>query len=306
MLFILLAVANCQLSTAQVNATLKADSNHIEIASPLTVKLSVKYAEGNHIVWPIYKDTLGNLDLLLAAKIDTEAIGNETLLSQKFLVSAYDSGEYYIGPRKIFFINGSGALDSIETEDLLVNVSTLDVDTAAAFKPIKPTLEVPLTWKEWIPFIAAFHLFLILITVAIWFLSKKKKKTFATGKKQKPKDPAHIWARKELKKLEVEKLWQNDNVKGYYSRLTDVMRMYLEYRYNYYALESTTEEINVEVDKTGISAEGKQLLMEILQSGDLVKFAKMVPAPDANTKVMEQAYQLIDLTKPQEIKDKKK
>lgn len=291
---------------AQVTATLRTDSSTIEIATPLNVKLSVKFPPDHHVVWPVVRDTLGPMELLLAAKIDTEQIGNETLLSQKFLVSAYDSGDYTIGPRKIYFLNQDGALDSTETEELFIRVNTLDVDTAAPFKPIKTVRDVPLTWKEWIPGIVAFHLFLLLLTAIIWYASKKKKKKAASTRKAKPLEPAHVWARKELQKLADDKLWQAGNVKSYYSRLTDIMRLYLEYRYNYYALESTTEEINIEIDKTGISSESKYILMEILRSGDLVKFAKMIPAPEANTRVLELALQMIEQTKPAELNEKRK
>jgi hypothetical protein len=115
-----------------------------------------------------------------------------------------------------------------------------------------------------------------------------------------------VWARKELKKLEGEKLWQKDEIKGYYSQLTFIIRMYLEYRYNWLALESTTEKISEEIDAYAISDEAKEHLMRILKEADLVKFAKRIPSPDLNNKVMEQAYRFIELTEPKEVRVEEK
>jgi hypothetical protein len=113
----------------------------------------------------------------------------------------------------------------------------------------------------------------------------------------RPKEPAHIWANKELKKLEGEKLWQSDKVKEYHSKLTDILRLYLEFRFNYYAMEATTEEIIAEVNKREISMDASAKLQETLRLADFVKFAKMNPAPDQNTKSMQSALDFVEMTK---------
>jgi hypothetical protein len=70
----------------------------------------------------------------------------------------------------------------------------------------------------------------------------------------KPVEPAHVWALAELKKLNSEKLWQKDEHKKYYSRLSEIIRSYLEYRYDVLALESTTDEIKVMIADKGIDS----------------------------------------------------
>jgi hypothetical protein len=86
-----------------------------------------------------------------------------------------------------------------------------------------------------------------LIAALIWYLRREGKRKPLVIERPKPRDPAHIWAKKELKKLEEEKLWQKEEIKLYYSQLTYILRMYLEYRYNWLALESTTEKISEEI-----------------------------------------------------------
>ena len=147
---------------------------------------------------------------------------------------------------------------------------------------------------------------LITIIAGIILWRKYRKQKPVVVERPKPKDPAHIWARKELKKLEEEKVWQGDNVKLYYSRLTDILRFYLEYRYGWYAMESTTEEIQSEIENYNLKEKAKENLLSTLRAADLVKFAKMLPMPDANIRAMETAYKFIDFTEPNENKVEEK
>ena len=71
-----------------------------------------------------------------------------------------------------------------------------------------------------------------------WFIIKRKKKPVPIDEKYLL--APHVWAFKELEKLEKEKVWQQ-NIKEYYSRLTDVARTYIELRYKVPAMEKTTE-----------------------------------------------------------------
>jgi len=245
---------------------------------------------------PPLADTIGRMEVVKISKIDTSISGDSKTLIQTYLVSAYDSGKYRAGPQKIFYKNKSGIVDSILSDSILVSVTTLPVDTTKAFKPIKAPLSVPYSWVEFLPYILGAVVLIAVSTLVIFYLSGRKKKKAAIKERPRPKDPSHVWARRELKKLEDEKLWQKDEIKLYYSRLTDILRMYLEYRYNWLALESTTEEITDEMGFYDVPDDAKKNLLAILNEGDLVKFAKKIPMPDTNLKVMEQAYGFIDLT----------
>lgn len=293
-------------SSAQVSATLRADSSQIQIGDHLNIRLTVKSPNNLVVPFPATTDTLGNLELVSTSKIDTGTDGGNKVLSQLYTVSAYDSGDFHAGPVKVYFKNSNGELDSVFSNDIPVIVNTLNVDTAKPFKAIKAPLDVPYSWKEFIPYIIGAVVLLIAIIVGIVLWKKYRKQKPAVVERPKPKDPAHIWARKELKKLEDEKIWQGDDVKLYYSRLTDVLRLYVEYRYGWYAMESTTEEIQSEIENYNLKEKAKENLLSILRAADLVKFAKMIPMPDANIRAMESAYKFIDFTEPNENKTEEK
>jgi hypothetical protein len=291
-------------ANAQVSATLRADSSQIQIGDHLNIRLTVKQPNSFAVSFPLIADTLGNMELVSASKMDTTVDAGNKSLSQLYTVSAYDSGEFHAGPVKVFFKNSNGELDSTLSNDIPVRVNTLNVDTTKPFKAIKVPLDVPYSWREFIYYIIGGVLLLIAIIAGIILWKRYKKQKPAIVERPRPKDPAHIWARKELKKLEEEKLWQKDEVKLYYSRLTDILRLYLEFRYNWLALESTTEEIQAEIEDYNLKEKAKENLLATLRTADLVKFAKMLPGPEENMRAMESAYKFIDFTEPKEEEKK--
>lgn len=302
----LLAIAVLFISSAvsaqEVSATLKADSSHILIGDFLNVKLTIRSSSDVTVTMPTVADTVGNLELVKASKIDTAVDGNFKTLTQTFTVSAYDSGNYHAGPLRVLFKTKNGISDTLLSDSVLITVATLPVDTSKAFKAIKNPIEVPYTLAEFVPVLGGGILLVaILIAIIYYIRQRRKNRKPKIIERPKPKDPPHVWARRELKKLEEEKLWQKDEIKNYYSRLTDILRLYLEYRYNWFALESTTEKIKEDIDAYKIEAEAKQNLLTVLNEGDLVKFAKHIPMPDSNVKMMEKAYRLIDLTEAKAV-----
>jgi hypothetical protein len=298
-----LITGTCAFAQPAVIATLRADSTHILIGDQLKLRLAVKHPNNVKIFMPAVKDSIGHMDFIAASKIDTIRQTDDQVLTQSYLVSAYDSGKYTAGPIRVFFKNADGTLDSVLSDSISVMVSTIPVDTVKPYKPIKGPLEVPFSWKEFIPYIIAGFLLIVLLVTAVLLWRKYRKAKPVVQGRPIPKDPPHIWVRKELQKLEAEKLWQKDEVKLYYSRLTDLLRLYLEFRFNWLALESTTEEIEEQIDNYNMKDKAKDNLLQILRAADLVKFAKMLPAPDANIKAMESAYKFVDFTEPKEEKE---
>ena len=287
----------CCNTSAQVTATLKADSNHIEIGDHLQLKLTIQSPKTHILQWPKFDgDTIGKMEIIERSKIDTSALSNKLVFTQTLVVSAFDSGSYVISPQAIFFLNQQKATDSVFTNDYVIDVKTLDVDTAKPIKPIKAPLKVSYELREffwWI--VAGIALLALIIGFFLYRKYYKKKKTIVES--TRPTEPEHIWALNELKKLEEQKLWQNDQHKLYYSKISDILRSYLEYRYDILAMESTTDEIAKLISSLSISREHQNRLIETLQLADFAKFAKMTPLPDQNMRSMENARAFVEHTK---------
>ena len=108
--------------------------------------------------------------------------------------------------------------------------------------------------------------------------------------------PPYDKALLELKKLENSKYLIQDEYKQYYSELTDIVRSYLEEDVHVSALESTTDELIIKLEMLRDAGELKidndtlQQFKRILQTADLVKFAKSKP----ETSVAEQDRKSIE------------
>ena len=90
----------------------------------------------------------------------------------------------------------------------------------------------------------------------------------------------------------------------YYTRLTEILRQYLENRFRVYSLELTTEETLVELIKTGFKKNnGFNDLKSVLTGADLVKFAKYKPVADENEALFQNSWKFVDSTKEVFIPD---
>jgi hypothetical protein len=101
----------------------------------------------------------------------------------------------------------------------------------------------------------------------------------------------------ELNKLREEKLWQQGNVKLYFTQLTDIIRMYIERRYSINAMEFTTDEILSSACITSLDAGIVNKLRFTLTTADMVKFAKGQPLASENELSMSNSYDFINETK---------
>lgn len=112
-----------------------------------------------------------------------------------------------------------------------------------------------------------------------------------------PAVPPHERAIQDLETLHNQKLWQSGKVKSYYTRLTDIVRTYLEGRYGIRALEQTTDEIMRELRTADLADRSRNELRDLLRTADLVKFAKHQPAAEENEVFYYTAYYFVENTK---------
>ena len=105
-------------------------------------------------------------------------------------------------------------------------------------------------------------------------------------------------------------MWQNNQVKEYYSELTEIVRNYIERVLQVPALEKTTDEIigmlrNFhDANTIQTSKETIKKLKELLQEADLVKFAKSKPIAIEIEEDRKDAQEIISNLKPKSIPKK--
>ena len=256
------------------------NTKNIKIGEQIQYKVSVETPADTPVSFP-EGQTFAPLEMVKTRAADTLRDGGKYRLVKEYYLTQFDEGKYTIPSQKIRINNKDYFTDS-----LLVEVHTVAIDTLKQpLYDIKPIQEVkkPFTSYGWIlTIIAAVLLLLIVAFVYFVFIRKKKFPFLQTQKKLPPFDRAI----QDLKDLQNSKYLIQSQHKEYYTRLTDIVKAYLEEEVHILAKESTTDELLTKINllqekgKLNLNQETITNLKRVLQTADLVKFAKNKPSDD--------------------------
>ncbi|MFT4061131.1 MAG: hypothetical protein QM642_02100 [Edaphocola sp.] len=253
--------------------------------------------------WPAVPEQLGSgLELVEKGKIDTLKSGGGLVLKQRLLVTGFDSGSYFI-PSFSFQVGGK----VLATDSIALYIQTIAVDTTKDFKPIKEIVTVPFSiWDYWYVMLAM--ALLVAFGIFIWYYFKKNKANKIPVVQRVPPEKAHEKALRLLSELKGKDYSLKGNSKQFFSELSDVLRTYLEERFNIPAMEQTTDELMNNLKKLDDSkAELRKVrgdLKTVLNTSDLAKFAKANPLPEEFDESIATAADIINRTrvKTEEVK----
>ncbi len=231
-------------------------------------------------------------------------IGSQVLYENSFTLQFWDPGNNIILlPPVVYALNGEQQqyYEGGQVEIFVappVGVESVNQDSLE-IEPIKPIL---IEAKNLSDYLIYFYILTgILISILLYYLVQKW-----NNRKEAPKEiivqpeiyvPPHERALHALSQLREEQLWQKGEIKEYQSRLTYIIREYLENRYHVPALESTTDEIVKNIKAAKMDLSDIDSLKRILQVADLVKFAKAQPDESIHDTFMNEAEEFVDRTK---------
>jgi hypothetical protein len=306
----LLLLQKFSFAQQSVQAYALIDTSRIRIGEQVKIDLFFNYrtdAKKLKIVWPMIGDSLASkVEVVNVSKIDTTIPDKNDPKNiqqhQTVRITSFDSGMWAI-PAFRFIVNDDTA-NPVTTQTLSLEVQTIPTDTSeASIKDIKPIFDEPSNWKEYLPYIywgLATAAAIALIWYIVYRMSKNRKQQPAP-EIRKPKIPPHITALKELEEIRARKLWQEGKIKEYYTAVTDVLRIYIEGRYEVMAMELTSEEIMQVMKSQVIDPVSKDRLQQILRLADMVKFAKAIPMDVENELTLNNAFEFVKGTLREEI-----
>ncbi|MEI7525374.1 MAG: hypothetical protein WCJ95_13635 [Mariniphaga sp.] len=274
------------------------EHDSIWLGDQIKLLVVVEQPSGIKVEFPHLPDSIQKVEVLKRSKIDTSKLdGARIQLKQTYLITCFDSGAHYIPPFYFRFKNGERT-DSLRSNSLTLVVKYPSVDLKKGPVDIKKPFNAPVTFKEIAPWLLAIILLAAIVFLVIYAISRRRKNRPLFQRPAKPKLPPHIIALQELDKLKSEQLWQQEKVKDYYTRLTDIVRIYIEERFEMAAMEQTTPEILTGFKNLKADIDSKSVLelKQILELADLVKFAKLTPLPDENFNMLSNAYLFVKET----------
>lgn len=298
--FVFLLIGFCLKAQAQdIQVDARLDRASIPIGEQTLLHVSAKMPLKTAITFPQLVDSIGKVQLVKTLKADTvidQKNHNLETITHSFVVTSFDPGVYTL-PQFTF----QTTTGDLKTGTVTLQVKAVPVDTTKTFYDIKQPLAVSYTFWDWLKdhwLAVVIALALILLIGGIVYYYKNQPKIEAAVIKT-PVLSADQMAINKLNELSDKKLWQQNEVKLYYSELSDILREYLEKKYQVKAHEQTTDELFEHLKNKEILQENKITLKQLLTLADLVKFAKQKPAALENEQSMENALNFIMQTKHQ-------
>jgi hypothetical protein len=305
LLFIFLFITIISAFGQNVNITSSFDSSRIYIGDQIKFTVTYDKPSDLKLTLPVFKDTLcKNIEILSGPRTDSSSTQNGRVkIIQKYLITSFDSGHYKVRPVYAETKNADGLKrfysDYSSLRVMRVKITPPDT-TAKIFDIVKP-YKAPVTLGEVLPLLLIIIIVGIITWATIRYFRKIKKAISGSGP-YIPPDPAHVIAFRELEILKNEELWQRGEVKKYYTRLTEILRKYLENRFRVFSLELTTSETLEALLKTGFKKNGSyNELKSVLTGADLVKFAKYKPEPSENEAHFQSSWNFVLLTREAEL-----
>ena len=236
----------------------------ITVGDNITVKVEAKGFNPDFL----NKDALSKLDFG-DFSLRSAAMREDGVLI--LTITAFKTGNLVVPALKIPFADGK----TLDAGPLNIEIkSVLDANNPPRdildIKPIIKFARLPPWYLIW-----GFTVFAAAMAYAIYRLTKRKK-TSAVKAAPEFVMPPKDFALMELEKLKNSGLMEQNLVKEYYDRLSDILRYYISRVYNVDLMGKTTSEIYGVLNDT-LSTTDNITLKNFLQTCDFAKFAKFAP-----------------------------
>ena len=219
---------------------------------------------------------------------------NRIQINRDLIIQSFDSGMWVIKPIA-YVVNG----DTAYCNQLTLKVLPVDVSQMKDIHDIKPVEDVPFNLLDWLPdYWWAWLLGLLLIGAGVWAYRKYYKKGINPLRSSKKRLPPYEEAMINLQNLKAAQLWQQGQEKEYFTGLTDILRVYIDRRFDINAVEMTSSQIIDTLKKNEETKAVNEQLEMILEIADIVKFANARPLADDNEVAYQRAVNFVEATRP--------
>ncbi|MEZ4979905.1 MAG: hypothetical protein R2772_11510, partial [Chitinophagales bacterium] len=107
------------------------DKDSMLIGDHLVLHILVTGQKEDRIFLPLYQDSIASFEIIEAYPPDT----GENTISQNILLTQFEEGTYIFGGIPAILQDVYDNFDTISSNDVMLHVSTLEVDTSQAIKP---------------------------------------------------------------------------------------------------------------------------------------------------------------------------
>lgn len=281
----------------QIAVKAEVDKACVTIGERITYTVSIRHDPSIRIVSPVQFPNTRDFELKAVQDVKPITLENGLILEKRdFVIAAYTLGEYVIEGARVEYVTPDNVTKTIQTDQLYITVESVDKSgkEKTDIRTIKGAADIA---SRWLKIFAAVILSAGVLCVVLIFIIKK---LLRKGKleAEPPLLPPYEEASEALLRLFNSELIHNKQFKAYYFHLSEIMRRYLERRYDVRAVEMTTMEILFNLKSIHFDEATRKKIGSLLANCDLVKFAKYLPEEEEIVTDQKLSKNILETTKP--------
>ncbi len=234
---------------------------------------------------------------------DPKKAKNGTVINKsEYVITTFTTGEYVIPPIAINYTNPEGEKKQIESEPLFILVKSVGASESDKedIRGLKPPIHI--TGGYW-AYLIILPILILLGAGGFLYYRQRTKGLALPEIPEELQKPAWEVALFELESLRNSDLLKKKQIKKYFIIFSNIIRKYVERRYQISAVDRTTEEIRGEMKRIRLDPGIVELIYGLLCFCNLVKFAKYIPSTEETEKSLNDAYDVVNMTKKEKVKE---
>lgn len=293
-------------SSAQATAVLEVRPAEATVGDRIEATLRVEAPAGWTVTPPEPASELGPFTIASPSWEGPVESGGRRRWTWKAGLAAFKTGDLEIPPVEVR-ATGPAGVETVRSLPVHVRVRSVLPPAAEGGKPpaiadIKPPASVAADYRPLYGALGILALLGALSAVAWWLHRRYASRLAAVPAPPDPfrRKPPHVWAYAELEALLARRLPEEGNVALFFTELSRILKTYLGGRFRVDLMERTTEEVPQLLKEAGVVPDVVRAARSLLERADRVKFAREAPPPAACREAVEEAYRIVDATKPSE------
>lgn len=277
----------------ELSVKAEVDKSVLTVGERVEYKITVTH-DPRIQIFPQYAPPAGVFDLKEAHDF-SEKFGRQIVEGRRFILTAYELGEFILEPTVIRYRTAAGEEKTVETTRLYLTVQSVDAGKPKTdIRGSKGVLTLKARWGRTV------LLLLIMLGVGggvfLWrrWADRSQDDPMTKEPPLSPEDEALL----KLSRLFDSDLVRRGKMKEYFLQLSQILKFYFERRFSIAAVESTTSEILKSLQRKALSNALEEKIGHVLDSADLAKFAKWAPSQAEIIQLNRMSKQIVEEARP--------
>ena len=271
----------------------------LTVGDPVTLHLSVTHPADDRVLPPVLPQEWGDFEVRSQSTTTVTSHQDGTATTTQDIQAAlFAPGDFTTPDFSVTVISPDGSSTEQAVPPVTLTVNSVLTPDDSALRDIKPQIDLqpPSLLPQFI--LIALAVIVAVSLVCLFYRRFVRKNVDALAVEIDLRTP-YERARDELRALEALDMVGQGLYKAYYSRLSEILRLYIEGVYGINAPDMTTFEIRRALRQNpGLDTTLTQQVIKILNDCDLVKFAKSEPETGAARIILEQVHAWLERTRP--------